>query len=131
MWSVSDDGTYFFDKNVHLSDFQLLPRLLQCSACGFQALVHGYKTFACGNNKCRSVGRCKLVLCTKYKQRYIWAYNEEHLNYLEAFVRATHRSQPNQYTRSIFATLPSIYRSKKDRDAVLKKIQMLREQIKR
>ena len=35
------------------------------------------------------------------------------------------------YTRSIFATLPSIYRSKKDRDAVLKKIQMLREQIKR
>ena len=131
MWSVSNDGAYFFDKNVHLSDFEQLPRLLQCSACGFQALIHRHKTFACGNNKCRSVGWCKLVLCTKYKQRHIWAYNEEHLNYLEAFVGVTDRSQPHRYTRSIFGTLPSIYRSKKDRDAVLKKIQTLREQIKR
>lgn len=131
MWSVSADGTYFYDEGVSLYYFSELPRLLQCSTCGSQALVQSRKPFACPNNKCRSVGYCRLALCCSYKQRYIWAYNEEHLNYLEAFVRATNRSQPDRYTRSIFATLPSIYRSKKDKEAVLKKLQILRQRIKK
>ncbi len=129
-WSVSADGSYLLDQDVHLSDFNQFPYLLQCSSCGYKAKSETYSRFYCRNKKCQSLNECELVLWVKYRQTIIWAYNEEHLNYLEAFVRATTRRQPKRFTHSVFATLSSIYRSKKDKEAVLTKIQILRSRIK-
>lgn len=128
-WSVSADGSYLLDSGVHLSDFEQFSYLLQCSSCGYQTKVESYSAFYCRNKKCRLLNDGDLVLWIKYRQTVIWAYNEEHLNYLEAFVRARVRRQPDRYTHSVFATLPSIYRSKKDRESVLAKIHILRSRI--
>lgn len=57
----------------------------------------------------------------KYKGQIIYAYNLDHLNYLEAFVRADVRIQKDKCTRSMMSTLPAIYRTKKYRRDMLRK----------
>ena len=129
-WYTSQDGSYFHDKNTHLFELRRFLLLLQCPSCGYQDKCESPNAFLCRNMRCTSQEAGEFVLFIKYNQTWIWAYNEEHLDYLEAFVKAKVRRQPNRYTHSIFATLPSIYRSKKHREHVLSKLRVLRSRIK-
>jgi hypothetical protein len=117
---------------VFLHDFEKVSVLVQCIGCHQQYHISQYSfcDFKCRNIHCKNTGGCEYVLITKYGQNYIWACNESHLNYLEAFTKARTRCQRQHYTRSIFSRLPSFYRSNKCRDDVLNKLQELRKRIK-
>lgn len=131
-WAVSGDGHHFWDYGVHLYHFKRLPRLLECDVCHQQARVPSDVSFICRNRHCRNPFQRdsgQYLLWTKYKGYDIWALNEEHLDYLEAFTAAQNRSQYLRFTHSLFATLPAIYRSKKDQEAVLVRLRELRMRI--
>jgi hypothetical protein len=62
----------------------------------------------------------------------LWAYNQRHLDFIEAFVRAElrERKPDEQYgwsNRSLFSRLPKWMQSRKNREAILKAIAKLRE----
>lgn|SRR5690606_5699307 len=64
----------------------------------------------------------------------IWAYNEAHLQFLEEFIAAPLRSRPQQpeyqHNNSIGSRLPRWMTSAKNRDKVLRAIQVLRQRLK-
>lgn len=64
----------------------------------------------------------------------LWAYNQRHLDFIEAFVRAELRERKldEQYgwsNRSLFSRLPKWMQSCKNREAILKAIAKLRESL--
>lgn len=64
----------------------------------------------------------------------LWAYNQRHLDFIEAFVRAElrERKPDEQYgwsNRSLFSQLPKWMQSRKNREAILKAIAQLRESL--
>ncbi|HEX2751065.1 MAG TPA: hypothetical protein VHM91_23860 [Verrucomicrobiales bacterium] len=65
----------------------------------------------------------------------LWAYNREHLDYLDAFVSATLRERPENVpagsprNRSLASRLPPWIRSAKNRDRILTAIVKLRERL--
>jgi len=64
----------------------------------------------------------------------IWAYNEAHLQFLEEFIAEPLRSRPQQpayqHNKSIGSRLPRWMTSAKNRDKVLRVMQVLRQRLK-
>jgi hypothetical protein len=56
----------------------------------------------------------------------LWAYNLEHLNYIEDYVKADLRD-PHPYYLSVESRLPSWIKTAKNRQTVLKSIEKLKE----
>lgn len=122
-YSISNDGKILTDVNVHLSDFADY-KLCKCNNCN--RLLEGL--FICSFCHFKNKERT-LFLTDYYKGREIWAYNEQHLDYLIAFVRAEVRIQRNRYTHSLFTILPSIYKSKKDKEKMLKILNQMKSRF--
>lgn len=63
----------------------------------------------------------------------LWAYNLKHLSFIEAYVTATDRRRSkDEYgwsNRSLASRLPQWIRSSKNRDAILKAIQSLKQSV--
>jgi len=70
-----------------------------------------------------------LWLTTKVEGHLLWAYNHDHLAFLEQHIRATlrERSGPEYSNRSVGSRLPKWMTSRKNRDKVLKAIVRLQE----
>jgi hypothetical protein len=69
------------------------------------------------------------LLCCGHQ---LWAYNLRHLDFIEAFVKATHRERkPDERygwsNASLFSRLPKWIQSRKNRDEILKAIAKIRE----
>jgi hypothetical protein len=69
-----------------------------------------------------------LWLQTPCRGRVLWAYNERHLDTLEAYVAAGLRERAAWPTMSMLARLPAWIKAAGNRDDVLKAIKRLREQ---
>lgn len=72
---------------------------------------------------------CFKYVAVSFRGQFIYAHSDAHLDYLEAFVKATVRVQKNKYTKSVFAKLPYFYRSPKYKQAVLQKLAILRKML--
>ncbi|NJM64447.1 MAG: TFIIB-type zinc ribbon-containing protein [Acaryochloris sp. RU_4_1] len=64
----------------------------------------------------------------------LWAYNLQHLDFIEAFVRAELRERkPDEQSgwsnRSLFSRLPKWMQSRKNREAILKAIAKIRQSV--
>lgn len=121
-YSVSIDGKILYDMNVHLHHFSNYI-VYACINCDKRL-----NSMYCDKCKYRN-GHNKLLLSTYYKGIHIWAYNGEHLDYLEAFIKADIRIQKDKYTHSLLSNLPSIYKTKKYRKDMLRKISELRSKL--
>jgi hypothetical protein len=59
----------------------------------------------------------------------LWAYNKEHLDFLESYVSASIREQVPNINKSLASRLPTWIKSAKNRETVLKCINKLRKKL--
>jgi predicted RNA-binding Zn-ribbon protein involved in translation (DUF1610 family) len=136
----------FHDTGQQISAFGQTS-LVKCPNCGGCALVQPLNTgdqlrrFVCrhcGSSKddapdAPSIGY-PLWLQATCRSQNLWAYNLNHLAFLEAFVRAKHRERhhlkrPNYRNSTLFSRLPRWIQSRKHRDEILKTIGKLRASV--
>ncbi|WP_328297492.1 hypothetical protein OG389_06420 [Streptomyces sp. NBC_00435] len=107
------------------------PRRLACAGCGAVA------EWVAGERDGALVGavpggtedpffRRPLWLQTRCAGRILWAYDEEHLEALAAYVGARLRERRTSPTRAMFARLPAWMKSARRRDEVLAGLETLR-----
>ena len=70
-----------------------------------------------------------LWLQTHCRGNVLWAFNQEHLDFLEAYVSQRLRKRPVNSNRSLQSRLPRWILSSKNRDAVQKAIRRLRANL--
>ncbi|MET8102318.1 hypothetical protein ABZV29_38725 [Streptomyces sp. NPDC005236] len=108
----------------YFSELLFQPRRLACASCGAVA------DWAAGERGGGLVGavpggtedpffRRPLWLQTRCAGRILWAYDEEHVDALAAFVGARLRERRASPTMSMFARLPAWMKSAERRDEVL------------
>lgn len=105
---------------------------LSCLSCGYnQAKLAEARTFYWGaKNPTDGYFGMDLWLQTDCAGESLWAFNKRHLEYLEGFVSAKHRQRnPNNETwknSSLASRLPKWLKSAKNREQVLKAIEVLK-----
>jgi DNA-directed RNA polymerase subunit RPC12/RpoP len=113
-----------------------------CLNCGFNKLllekpllILSYSSRKVITGRCFIIGgsvdpffHLPLWLQTNFEGHTLWAYNLEHLDFLGNHVEAKLRERNGQalFNKSLGSRLPSWMTSKKNRNAVLKKIDLLR-----
>ena len=132
-----------------LSDFAQ-HQIVECPSCGKRAnvsvvdkLKHKYVNTSpsritclhCGYNKTLESGSYfenhTLFLTTTCSENTLWALNEAHLQWLEDYVSATHRSRPLSSNQSLASRLPQWLTAAKNRRMVLKGIEKLKNKCKK
>lgn len=99
------------------------PKLV-CEMCG---LTRSKQPVSIGSEK---YGEFNLWLKTDCCGNTLWAYNEEHLDYLESYVSASLREHiPNINNNSVASRLPNWIKSAKNRESILKCILKLRQRL--
>ena len=107
------------------------PRKLSCLHCGYTKTWEGHARGAKG--PCDWYFGLPLWLQTPCCGNILWAFNEEHLNFLEQYVAANHRvkyhvdGQMRNHTMA--SRLPIWMKSAKNRQQVLKGIARLRRML--
>ncbi|WP_031002347.1 hypothetical protein [Streptomyces sp. NRRL F-5727] len=115
----------------HLGELLCTPRRLACPGCGAVA-DHQPERRGAGIVGARPGGtedpffRRPLWLQTRCAGRILWAYDEEHVDALAAYVGAHHRVRHASPTLSMFARLPAWMKSAQNRPEVLAGLATLR-----
>ena len=68
----------------------------------------------------------ELWLKAPFKNDVFWAYNDDHLTYLEGYINASLREHKNRSGFTLLEKLPKFYHEAKNRDALLKIIAKLK-----
>ena len=71
----------------------------------------------------------ELWLQADFKNEQFWAYNDEHLNYLERYINATLRGHKERTHFTLLEKLPKFYHEAKNREALLKIIAKLKSKL--
>ncbi len=142
----------FQDQNLRLTDFQQ-EVLVVCTQCAKKAIVkvnyeeEKVRLFCenCGYNKERPTtltvfavsGNWKLPahqyfgtalwLQHSFKTEVFWAYNYEHLSYLENYIAAELREHKYRSHFTLLEKLPKFYHEAKNRESLLKIIKKLKK----
>ncbi len=142
----------FEDKNYRLTDFenevwiacpncgkQAIARIaeqekqakLSCIHCGFHKTCS--MEFTNNNGKILVVKQAahfyfeaRLWFLASFKNNLFWAYNPEHLNYLETYISAKLREHKNRSHFTLLEKLPKFYHEAKNREGLLKLIAKLK-----
>lgn len=142
----------FNDQQLRLSDFQSevhvhcpfcdrkalakvypeseLARLI-CSDCGLYREVALRVTYAEGKTFIVSQAAhiyfdARLWYSAPFKNDIFWAYNPEHLDYLDRYISAKIREHKNREHFTLLEKLPKFYHEAKNRESLLKLISKLR-----
>lgn len=138
----------FQDENLILSNFYN-EVLVVCPGCAKKAIASvNYETKAarlfclhCGYNKesttalvkngtvetaANSYFEAALWLTLPYKNDLFWAYNYDHLEYLEKYIGASLREHKDRSHFTLLEKLPRFYHEAKNRDGLLKIIAKLK-----
>ena len=127
----------FSYTNVEQCDIKII-----CPKCGYNkklvekpASIINYTKFEVTTDRYYIVGReidpffhLPLWLKTDFEGHTFWAYNIEHLEFLQGHIEAKLRERNGQelFNRSMGSRLPKWMTSKKNREALLKKINELK-----
>jgi transcription elongation factor Elf1 len=68
-----------------------------------------------------------LWLQVEVKGNILWVYNLKHLDYLKSYVEAKIRNDDNRHKYSMITNLPQWIKASKNRDLILKKLEVLRK----
>lgn len=145
-------NTRFKDQNHRLSDFenevwvvcpkcsqQAITKLidepkearLHCEHCGYSKTVSKCIEYAEGklgelNQAAHLYFEAQLWLSYPFKGDEFWAYNPEHLQYLQDYISAKLREQNDRTHFTLLEKLPKFYHDAKNREALLKIIEKLK-----
>jgi len=104
------------------------PRRLACLRCGYSKDWSGHLV---------SIGgpfdwyfRQPVWLQTPCCGQTLWAYNQEHLDFLEAYVKADVRKRVPNINKSLASRLPGWMKAANNRAEVLRGIERLRQKLK-
>lgn len=126
----------FRDVGESINEFadNILVECPGCKRCTKMTWAPNKSTpkFVC--QKCGLVGGLEfsdisLWLMTSCCGNILWAYNKEHLDFLERYVSAYIREQVPIINQSLASRLPTWIKSAKNRDSVLKCINKLRRKL--
>lgn len=117
-------------KAIAKADYNKKEARLYCESCGYnkqiptETSVFGIK----GNWEmaAHSYFNAKLWLQHPFKNEAFFAYNKEHLHYLEQYIAAGLREHKNRTGFTLLEKLPKFYHEAKNRAALLKIIQKLK-----
>lgn len=70
-----------------------------------------------------------LWLQTSIKNKVLWVYNIEHLDYLKEYVEAKLREDDSRHKYSMISNLPQWIKSSKNRDLIVKKLDKLKHEF--
>ncbi|WP_343533837.1 zinc ribbon domain-containing protein [Pedobacter sp.] len=142
----------FNDQNKRITEFQT-EVLVVCPSCGQKAMAsvdYGKERARllctqCSYNKenttestvlgikghwqmaAHQYFNAKLWLQQPFKNEVFWAYNEQHLAYLESYIGATLREHKDRSHFTLLEKLPKFYHEAKNRAALLKLIDKLKQ----
>ena len=134
----------FQDQNLGLSNFQTEVWIV-CLACSKKAITAvNYETklaklscLHCGCSKEKATDNwqmaahayfdAQLWLKATFKNEVFWAYNYEHLVYLESYIAANLREHKDRSHFTLLEKLPKFYHTAKNREALLKLIEKLKK----
>ncbi len=142
----------FTDQNKRLSDFQV-EVWVHCPQCQNQAFARRFAETKSARLTCSNCGYhkeettqmpytngttyefiqaahgyfgAKLWFSAPFKNQTFWAYNLEHLKYLEAYIGAKLREHTDRTHFTLLEKLPKFYHEAKNRDPLLKLIEKLK-----
>ena len=99
------------------------PTKIICHKCGF---IKTSGSFSYGNG---TFFEEDLWLETECCSEKLWAYNKEHLDFLEKYIQATLRERKPNLTHSLASRLPIWMKKSSNREKVLKGIQKLKDKL--
>lgn len=104
---------------------------LYCSHCGFNDRatmeVSFGKTVGTLKMSAASYFPVELWYIAEFKNDLVWAYNLEHLSYLERYIGAKLREHKDRTHFTLLEKLPRFYHEAKNRESLLKLIQRLKD----
>lgn len=133
----------FHDQNLRLSHFQK-DVCIVCPLCTRKAIAKvDYTTknarlfcLHCGYNKETATGDLQMAahgyfgaelwFYAPFKDDVFWAFNFEHLIYLESYISASLREHKDRLHFTLLEKLPKFYHLAKNREALLKLIEKLK-----
>lgn len=142
----------FTDQHFRLSDFQN-EVYLHCPQCNRKAVANTRSESELARLICADCGFCKeermlvyyaegktlvvrqaahayfeaaLWYAAPFKNEIFWAYNSEHLDYLESYISAKIREHKDREHFTLLEKLPKFYHEAKNREALLKLIARLK-----
>lgn len=118
-------------KAIATVDFESKTAKLVCTNCGYNKqetmLINIVNQVATLQTAAHVYFGAKLWLQMPFKEEIVWAYNYEHLAYLEAYIAASIRESKDRSHFTLLEKLPKFYHDAKNRTALLKLIQKLKE----
>ncbi len=127
------------DTGQGLSSFEhsFLVKCPKCNACVVSHYLdnrNNGQRFCCTKCGTSKEGHYHYLLWLQISScgQNLWAYNLQHLDSIEAFVRAKHRERHHLRgccNSSLFSRLPKWIQSAKNRDAVLRAVIKLRDSV--
>jgi Zn ribbon nucleic-acid-binding protein len=145
----------FADQNIRIDDFQH-EVWVHCPNCQKQAVARVFEEYKTARLTClhcaygkelptlfRSASfgvyqikqgahayfQASLWFEAPFKGNQFWAYNPEHLDYLEKYIAATLREHKNREHFTLLEKLPRFYHEAKNRNGLLKIIVHLRNKV--
>lgn len=105
----------------------LVPRRMVCSQCGYTKDWH--EKTVCAGGSLDWYFRLPLWLQTPCCGQILWAYNKDHLDFLEAYIQADLRERVPNKNSSVASRLPAWIKAAHHRDNVLRGIEPLRRKL--
>ena len=99
---------------------------LICIHCGYSKEEKRSYSFAGVTGPCDWLLHRELYLQVPCCGKVLWAYNPEHLAFMEDYIRATIRESVPTNNKSLVSRLPTWMKSAKNREQVLQGLQKLR-----
>lgn len=119
------------EKAVSYVDYNSQQARLFCSDCGYNKTVSTeVRVFGIKGHWQLPANRyfgAELWLKHPFKNDVFWAYNYEHLNYLEQYISATLREHRDRTHFTLLEKLPKFYHEAKNRSGILKVISKLKK----
>lgn len=111
-----------FNKNVYS---QIDSAKLTCLSCGYSKIKEKVDTVYLGDYD--FYFKLPLWLEERCKKDKIWAYNYNHLNFLENYINSDIKEQDNTYNKSYISRLPAWIKKGSNKEDILKVIKILKE----
>lgn len=114
-------------KATAIVDFEICEAKLFCTHCScIKKSTTKFNKNGSIQTAANQYFNAELWLQTSFKNDVFWAYNNNHLDYLERYISATLREHKERTHFTILEKLPKFYHEAKNRESLLKIIAKLK-----
>jgi len=114
-------------KAISTVNFETQTARLFCAGCGYnKEMVTALAKNASLQTAANFYFSAELWLKAPFKNEVFWAYNDQHLVYVEKYISATLREHKDRTHFTLLEKLPKFYHEAKNREGLLKIISKLK-----